>query len=259
MLPQFPVDHSDRAQFLGCPVHLYDMRETCGLIASAMRRRQRLQHVAINVAKLVAMQRDPLLERDVIDSDIISIDGMGILWGCRLLGLPATARVTGIDLMLEVLKTCEVQGFRPYFLGAKPNVLERFIAELKLRCPNLNIAGYRDGYFRREEEATIAAEIRALRPDCLFIAISSPIKERFLHTYRDQMEVPFLMGVGGAIDIFAGHVSRAPLWMQSAGLEWLFRLAQEPRRMWRRYLLSNAEYALLLCRAIIWRSWAQQR
>ncbi|MGD9866701.1 MAG: WecB/TagA/CpsF family glycosyltransferase [Hyphomicrobiales bacterium] len=253
MLSPFPIDASRRARFLGCPVDLYDRQETLALIERAIRRRQRLQHVVINVAKLVAMRKDADLHRDVSGSDLINIDGMGVVWGARLLGLPVTERVAGADLMMDVLRLCEAQGFRPYFLGARPEVLETFVSGLRTRLPRLDIAGWRDGYFGKAEEPAIAAAIRGARADCLFIAISSPIKENFLHAWRDAMDVPFLMGVGGTIDVEAGLVARAPVWMQKAGLEWLFRLAQEPRRMWRRYLFSNTEYAFLLARALIGR------
>lgn len=254
MLSPFFIDKSRRAQFLGCPVDLFDRRESLALVAGAMRRRQRLQHVVVNVAKLVALRKNAGLRRDVADSDLINIDGMGIVWGARLLGLPVKERVAGADLMMDVLRLCETEGFRPYFLGAKPEVLETFIARLRRRHPRLDIAGWRDGYFSKHEEAGIAASIRQARPDCLFIAISSPVKENFLNAWRDEIDVPFLMGVGGTIDVEAGLVARAPVWMQKAGLEWLFRMAQEPRRMWRRYLFSNTEYAFLLARALLGRS-----
>lgn len=245
------IEDRRRAEFLGAPVDLYDMQETLALISRAMRERQRMQHVVVNVAKLVAMRRNADLRRDVAESDLINIDGAGVLWGCRLLGVPAPERVAGIDLMKEVLALCEREGRRPYFLGARPEVLNAFVARLRQEHPELQIAGWRHGYFSPEEEAAIADEIRQARPDCLFIAISSPIKEHFLHTYRDEIDVPFLMGVGGTIDVLAGHVKRAPLWMQKAGLEWFYRMAQEPRRLWRRYAFSNAEYAYLLGRALI--------
>ncbi|MEC9367812.1 MAG: WecB/TagA/CpsF family glycosyltransferase [Pseudomonadota bacterium] len=251
VLSPFPVERSRRAEFLGCPVDLYDRRESLALIASAIEKRQRLQHVVVNVAKLVSMRRDEALRRDVAESDLINIDGMGVVWGARLLGLQVSERVAGADLMMDVLALCEQRGFRPYFFGARPEVLDRFIVRVRELHPGLDIAGWHHGYFSRDEEDGIASDIRDAKPDCLFIAISSPIKERFLHAYRDDLDVPFLMGVGGTIDVVAGVVSRAPLWMQKAGLEWLFRLAQEPRRMWRRYLTTNAEYAVLMIRALL--------
>ncbi len=254
MLKRFTIAGRRRSDFLGCPVDLYDMQESVELISGAMRRRERLQHVVINVAKLVTLKRNRLLARDVTESDLINIDGMGIVWGCRLLGLQVKERVAGADLMMEVLKVCEREGYRPYFLGARRDVLEKFIDEIGRLYPGLKVAGWRDGYFSPEEQPEIAARIKAARPDCLFVAISSPIKENFVHTYRDEIDVPFMMGVGGTIDVVSGHVSRAPVWMRKSGLEWFYRMLQEPRRLWRRYLFSNAEYALMLLRALLGRA-----
>jgi len=232
--------------FLGVPLDIYDMDETIDLAKQAIVSRERLQHVALNVAKLINMQKDPVLRRDVEESDLIGIDGMGILWGCRLMGISVKERVAGIDLMEELLSLCEREHFRPYFFGASQTVLERAIDEIKQRHPKLKIAGYRNGYFADDEEKEIVSEIQSSNADCLFIAISTPIKENFLHNYRDVLNVPFLMGIGGSLDVVAGHVKRAPAWTQRLGLEWLYRLCQEPRRMWRRYLVTNYRYATIL-------------
>lgn len=239
-----------RAEFIGCPIDLLSMDETVALAVDAMRERRRLQHVCLNVAKLVSLMDDEELRRDVERSDVISIDGMGIVWGGRLLGLPIKERVTGIDLMFQVIAACETHGFRPYFLGCRQAVLEKALSKLKSRYPRLDIAGARNGYFSEAEEEAVAREIAAAKPDCLFIAISSPTKERFLHRWRDVIGVPFLMGVGGSLDVVAGHVTRAPLWMQRCGMEWLYRLLQEPRRMWRRYLYTNGRFSWILLKEL---------
>ena len=243
-----------RIYLLGVPLNTFDMNETLDIACQAMAKRERLQHVAINVAKLVNMSKDPTLKRDVEESDLISIDGVGIVWGCRLLGLPVKERVAGIDLMENLLAICEREKFRPFFLGARQDVLEKAIREILNRHPKLEIAGYRNGYFTTEEEKHVVDEIKSVKSDCLFIAMSSPKKENFLHNYRDELDVPFLMGIGGSLDVIAGQVRRAPLWMQKTGLEWLFRLAQEPRRMWRRYVFTNILFASLLGQALIAKS-----
>jgi N-acetylglucosaminyldiphosphoundecaprenol N-acetyl-beta-D-mannosaminyltransferase len=128
-------------------------------------------------------------------------------------------------------------------------VLDRALAELRRLHPGLVVSG-RDGYFRDSEVDDVRAEIRAAAPDILLVAMSSPRKERWLDEHARELGVPFAMGVGGAIDVVAGEVSRAPRWMQSAGLEWLHRLLQEPRRMWRRYLTTNVAFTVLLAREL---------
>lgn len=246
MLTELRRRSGTRLEFLGCPVDSCTMSEVIGLATAAMRQRKRLQHTDLNVAKCVSMRTDARLRQCALESDIVCIDGMGILWGCRLIGMPVRERVTGIDLMNRVIEVCAQQGFRPYFLGARKDVLDTAIAEVRRKHPDIQIAGWRNGYFRPEEEREIVADIRASRADCLFVGISSPIKEIFLNRYRDELDVPVQLGVGGSFDVLAGRVRRAPIWMQHAGLEWLFRLAQEPHRLFWRYLLSNAQYGAIL-------------
>lgn len=247
-----------RAEFLGVPIDLLTFEETVRRAIDAMRSRRLTQHVAINVAKLVKLQHDPELRRDVVGSHIVGVDGMGIVWGARALGVPVPERVAGVDLMEQILAACAAQGLRPYFLGARQDVLERAMNEATRRWPGLAFAGARNGYFTPEEEPEIVAAIRESGADCLFIGMPTPRKERFLHRYRDVLDVPFIMGVGGGIDVLAGHVSRAPRAIQRAGLEWLYRIYQEPRRMWWRYVSTNVVYAGLIGRALLARAISHQ-
>jgi N-acetylglucosaminyldiphosphoundecaprenol N-acetyl-beta-D-mannosaminyltransferase len=243
-----------RVTFLKCPIDILTMTETVDLAREAMRSRQRLQHVAINVAKFVNMRRDPVLAADIANSDVVSIDGMGIIWGARCVGLPANVRVTGIDLLAELLAVCAYEGFRPYFLGATPEVAEQAARRVREKHPSIQFAGVKDGYFTREQEAQIVDAIRNSKADCLFIGMPTPRKERFLATYRDELNVPFIMGVGGAFDVLAGQIQRAPARMQQLGLEWLYRIYQEPGRMWWRYAKTNTLFAGILVQALFQQS-----
>ena len=243
-----------RTIFLGVPVDLLSFDDTVARAVGAMTSRQLTRHVALNVAKLVKMQRDAELRRDVVESDIVGIDGMGIVWGARALGLQVPERVAGVDLMERLLAICAIQDFRPYFLGARQDVLGRAVANAVQRWPGLVFAGYRNGYFGAQEEAAVVEDIRRSGADCLFIGMPTPRKERFLHRYRKELGVPFIMGVGGGFDVLAGHVARAPQGVQRAGLEWLFRIYQEPRRMWWRYASTNAQFAGLIGKALLARA-----
>jgi N-acetylglucosaminyldiphosphoundecaprenol N-acetyl-beta-D-mannosaminyltransferase len=216
-----------------------------------MRERTRLQHVALNVAKFVNMRSDMVLHADVMSSDIIGIDGMGVLWALRLFGVPVAERVTGIDLCWEVLKLCAAEGFRPFLLGATPAVLSRSTDVIAANFPTIQIAGVKDGYFRPEDEGEVVRQIVNSKADCLFIAMPTPRKERFLAAHRDCLGVPFIMGVGGSLDVIAGQVRRAPRIIQSMGLEWLYRVYQEPRRMWWRYVKTNTIFAGILIRGMV--------
>ncbi|MFM2042052.1 MAG: hypothetical protein RLY86_628 [Pseudomonadota bacterium] len=242
-----------RRSFLGVPVDAVDLDTAVDMADAAMRDRRPLRHCALNVAKFVAMGSDPVLRNDVVASDLITADGMGIVWGARLLSIDLPERVTGIDLMDRLMELCARRGYRPFLLGAREEVLRTTMARLTQKYPGLTFAGARNGYFSDGEEAGVVEQIGASRADCLFIAITSPKKERFSGTYFPTMGVPFVMGVGGAFDVVAGVTRRAPPWMQRSGLEWLFRLLQEPRRMWRRYAVSNARFALILLRALVGR------
>lgn len=243
-----------RASFLGCPIDILTMDETVNRARWAMRGRYRLQHVALNVAKFVNMRLDPVLAADVANSDVVSIDGMGIVWGARLLGLPATTRVTGVDLLNELLAACAEEGFKPYFLGATPAVLHRAAQRVRETHPSLVFAGLKDGYFTREQEDDVVRDIRSSGADCLFIGMPTPRKERFLAAHRDELGVPFIMGVGGSFDILSGITRRAPPRLQRLGLEWLYRVYQEPGRMWWRYAKTNTLFASILLQAVIRRS-----
>ncbi|MFO0388994.1 MAG: WecB/TagA/CpsF family glycosyltransferase [Alphaproteobacteria bacterium] len=237
-----------RFTFMSAPMDALTMQETLAIMEHAMQTRIRLQHVVVNVAKLVNMQHDAVLRQDVSSSDLINIDGMGVVWGARLCGHTVPERVSGVDIMENLLSLCAAKGYRPYFFGAKQEVLELAIANIKTQYPTISIVGYRNGYFTPAEEEGIIRDIAASNADCLFIAISSPTKERLLSQYKDIINVPFLMGVGGSIDIKVGITKRAPLWMQNSGLEWFYRFLQEPRRMFKRYLVTNGRFLVLVWR-----------
>jgi len=241
----------ERGELFGVPIDLLTMSQTVEIIREAVAARRSLQHVALNVAKLVMLQKDSVLRDDVLGCDIIGVDGAGILIAARLFGVPVPECVTGIDLMMELLAMCAREGFRPYFLGGTESVVSAAAEQAQRRWPSLSFAGIRNGYFKPEEEADIARGIKDSGADCLFVGISSPIKERFCRFHRDSMNVPFIMGVGGSFDVLAGKTHRAPRLMRRAGMEWLFRLVQEPSRMWRRYLTTNSAFGWMILRALM--------
>jgi N-acetylglucosaminyldiphosphoundecaprenol N-acetyl-beta-D-mannosaminyltransferase len=242
---------SPRANILGCGIDRLDMQETRSAVEHAIAERRYTQHMAINAAKLVTMEDDERMRKIVAGCELVSADGQSIVWASRLLGDPLPERVAGIDLMHALLELAERRAYRVFFLGARADVLERAIGRLREQHPRLVVAGARDGYFSEADEGEVCAEIRASRPDILFVAMSSPRKEYFLGAHGASLTTPFVMGVGGSIDVVAGVTRRAPLLWQRLGLEWLFRLLQEPRRMFRRYAVTNARFAFLVGRALM--------
>jgi N-acetylglucosaminyldiphosphoundecaprenol N-acetyl-beta-D-mannosaminyltransferase len=206
------------------------------------------QHMSVNVAKLVTLERDEKLRDAVSACGLVTADGQGIVWASRLLRRPVPERVAGIDLMTRLLERADERGHRVYILGARESVLVEALARLRTRYPRLTIAGTHHGYFAAEEAERVCEEIRAARPDILLVAMTSPLKELFLDEYGPSLGTPFAMGVGGAVDVIAGVTRRAPRPLQRLGLEWLYRLLQEPRRLGRRYLVTNTRFAWLVAR-----------
>ncbi|QTO51353.1 WecB/TagA/CpsF family glycosyltransferase [Burkholderia latens] len=237
-----------RIELFGCPMDVATMSETVELIRNRIARRQFTQHVVVNVAKLVNMQADPDLAGSVKACDIINIDGMGVVWGARALGHAVDERVAGIDLFDRLLRMAQDDALPVFMLGATDAVVTGAALAIERKYPCLKIAGIHHGYFWDDEEAVVSM-IRASGARLLFVAITSPRKENFINRWRAELGVDFVMGVGGTFDVVAGKVRRAPIWMQNAGLEWLFRVLQEPKRMWRRYWTTNSRFAWMLVRA----------
>lgn len=236
----------DRAAFLGCEFDRLDMMQTVECCREAIDARRFTQHMAVNAAKLVQMRDDSRLRQVVRGCELVTADGQAVVWASRLLGDPLPCRVAGIDLMHRLIDLAAERGYRVFILGARQEVLEAAVGHLRAEHPDLIIAGYRHGYFGDDEEGAIAHEVARAQPDILFVAMSSPRKEYWLGRYGAELGVPFVMGVGGAIDVVANVTRRAPALVQRLGLEWLFRVLQEPRRMFRRYLVTNTRFMLLL-------------
>ncbi len=246
-----PERKQDRIELMGCALDRVDFEQALSRCDALIGSSGTAQHVAINVAKLVALQRDSDMRDIVARCGLITADGQPIVWASKLLGDPLPERVAGIDLMYGLIERAAAKGYRIYILGARQEILERAVRRISTLFPGVNIAGYQHGYYADADEPTVAAEIGAVRPDILFVAMSSPRKEYFIGRHRETMQVPFVMGVGGSIDVIAGLTKRAPAVFQRLGLEWLYRLAQEPRRLFWRYVSTNARFLLLLGREVL--------
>jgi N-acetylglucosaminyldiphosphoundecaprenol N-acetyl-beta-D-mannosaminyltransferase len=241
----------ERVTILGCPIDNITMAETIKRIDELIKQGGVYQHVVVNVAKLIKLQKDESLKKIISNCDLINADGMPLIWVSKFFGVQLKERVAGIDLMEQLIEFASKKGYSIFFLGARKGVVKKVVKIFKNKYPNLKIAGYRDGYWVSEEENTVAKLVKNSKPDILFVGISSPKKEIFLDKYLDYMNVPFVMGVGGSFDVIAGLTKRAPKWMQDNGLEWLYRFIQEPRRMWKRYLIGNSMFIWFVIREAI--------
>lgn len=240
--------HSDtkRINICNIPVDALTMQETIEIIDQAIQKKNAIHHVVINAAKVVHAQKNEELRKSIVDCDLINADGKSIVWAARLLNKDVPERVAGIDLMENLIKLAAAKNYRIFLFGAKEHVVKAVVEKYaELYGRNL-IAGYRNGYYEKKDEPMIASQIADSGADILFVGITSPKKEIFLNTYKHIIKTPFIMGVGGSFDVVSGVVKRAPQWMQDAGLEWLFRVIQEPKRMWKRYLTTNSAFIYLV-------------
>jgi N-acetylglucosaminyldiphosphoundecaprenol N-acetyl-beta-D-mannosaminyltransferase len=236
------------SDLFGIAVAAVTMDQVLPMVDAAVAERRPFQIGVVNAAKVVNMQRDERLRDDVLASDIVLADGMSLVWASRLVGRPLPERVAGIDLMFRLLERAAEKGHRVFCLGATAEVLEAAIATFRARYPSLIIAGSQHGYFGAADEPRVARAIADSRADIVFIAMTSPRKEQFLAQWSRALDVPVWHGVGGSFDVAAGKVERAPILWQRLGLEWLYRVKQEPRRLWKRYLVTNALFITLLLR-----------
>lgn len=215
------------------------MNETLYHVEKLILDKQPSQHVVINASKINLIAESEELRNIINASPLVNADGQSVVLAARFLGYYVPERVTGIDLFENLVDLAASKGYRPYYFGATEEVVQAVVKKHQQAYPELDVAGYRNGYFDHLESIQIAKEIQESRADILFVAFSSPEKEFWVNKYKEIMQVPFVMGVGGSFDIIAGKTKRAPKWMQKIGLEWFFRFLQEPRRMFKRYAIGN--------------------
>ena len=240
-----------RPVVLGCPLDPLTLEQAVDAVEQAIERGGPYRHTAMNAAKLVRLQTDEILAAAVMGSELVTADGQAVVWAGRFLGHRLPERVAGIDLMSALLARAEQAGYGVYILGARPQVLEAAIQRMRELHPALDIVGAEHGYFAPEEEPGVVERIRSAAPQLLFVALETPAKELFLARNHERLGVPFVMGVGGAIDIMAGVRRRAPRVFQRLGLEWFYRMAQDPRRMARRYIVGNTVFTWLVLREAV--------
>ena len=240
-------NQTNRIELMGCYVDNLSMEETLLTIEGFIKTENPHQHVVVNVDKLVKASRDEGLRKIINECALINADGMPVVWASRLLGKPLKERVAGVDLFESLMERSVSKGWRVFLLGAREEVVSGVKDIYEKRFPGFKLAGYRNGYWKPEEEAAVVQQIKEAEADLLFVAISSPKKEHFLGRYQSEMKIPFAMGVGGTFDVAVGKVKRAPVWMQKTGFEWFYRFLQEPTRMFKRYFIDDmAFFGLLL-------------
>ena len=225
------------------------MPEVLALIDDCVRESRRTHVVTADASMVVLARQDPDLREIVNNAELVTPDGSGILWASRLLGKPVRERVSGVDLVDQLCRLSSEPGsaYRIYFLGAAPGVAEKAAENLRLRYPGARIVGTRDGYFPADEEPAVAEGVREASPNIVLVAFGIPKQEKFIQRHKNGIGASIYIGVGGSFDVYSGLVSRAPVWMQNAGLEWVYRLWKNPKKITK--VMTLPRFAVLAIRA----------
>jgi N-acetylglucosaminyldiphosphoundecaprenol N-acetyl-beta-D-mannosaminyltransferase len=239
---------------LGVPIDDLTMAEALDRLEMFIRQGRQTgkshQVATVNADFVIKSLGDPELRYLLQDADMATADGMPLVWGARLLGVPLAGRVTGADMVPALAKRAAEKGYSLFLLGAGPGVAARAAQVLQEQNPGLKIAGVLSPPYGSvlEMSPQVAEEIRKADPDVLLVAFGNPKQEKWIGMYGRDLGVPVMIGVGGTLDFIAGSMRRAPQWMQRLGLEWLYRLLQEPRRLWRRYVVDLLGFSAFFAR-----------
>lgn len=231
------MTNKNQISSFGINFDTFTMNEALNSIQDSIKQKKNMNVVVVNAATVVMCIRDSKYCNLVNSASMVLVDGMPVLWSLRALGFTLSERVCGPDLFQNVLRMSDKNNFGIYFLGARKSVLMLMVKKIKKKYPNISITGLSDGYFKVSEEEGVLSSIIKSNPKILFIGMPSPEKEKIMNKLISNNICS--IGVGGVFDIEAGIFKRAPSWIQNIGLEWLFRLVQEPRRLLKRYFIVN--------------------
>lgn len=251
----------DTITMFGMPFSNVDFDDVCRLVAERIRERRPGFIVTPNVDHVCTCHRDPEFMRLYQDAFLSLADGMPIIWASKLARKPLKAKVSGSDLVNVLSAFAAREGFSIFLLGGAPGVGERAAERLTKQYPGLVVAGTWSPPLGFDTDEALNAEtvavVRDAKPDIGFVALGAPRQERWIHRNQEACGVPVMAGIGAGIDFAAGHKRRAPVWMQKSGTEWVYRLAQEPGRLWRRYLIEDAAFFPLVVREVLRRQSAR--
>ena len=239
-----------KVELFGIQFNNFDFRDLANYLEKTIEAGDPTYLLTCNVDHVMCLQKDELFRRIYREAHAVVADGMPIVWTSRIAGTPLKQRVAGSDMLTELGLWLERKRYRLFFLGAAEGVAEEAKRRLQERFPALMIVGCYSPPFgfesMEEENEKIVAMIREARPDILLVGLGAPKQEKWIYRHYRQYRVPVSIGVGATFDFLAGRIRRAPVWMQKAGLEWMWRLMREPRRLWRRYLRDVGFVRLML-------------
>lgn len=227
-------------------IHPLPRSEFLSIIENNLRKEIKTIQNGVNAASIISFYKNEKLRNAIVKSDLVNIDGISVVWALRFLGYDIPERVACPDLATEILALAEKENYRVFLFGAQETSLLLCMKNLQTSFPKLILAGFRNGYYQEEEELSIKNIINDSKPDILFLGMPSPQKELFVDKYKSVLTAKYIFGIGGFFDILSGYKKRAPRWIQKIGMEWFYRFIQEPKRMWRRYLIGNTEFIWLV-------------
>jgi N-acetylglucosaminyldiphosphoundecaprenol N-acetyl-beta-D-mannosaminyltransferase len=235
-----------KIHFFGIIIHPLSKSEFLEIIESNLKNGNQIIQNGINAASVNELVKNEELKQAYKNSDLINIDGFSVVLALRFLGFRVPERVACPDLADDILTLAQRQNYSVFLFGAKKTIVLLCKKKLQAKFPNLLIVGCHSGYYKEDEEEAIIDMINSAHPDILFLGLPTPCKELFVEKYRHKLNAKYILGVGGLFDILSGLKKRAPTWIQNNGLEWCYRFAQEPNRLWRRYLIGNFNYLRLV-------------
>ncbi len=230
--------------FLGVKVDVVDTRELCERIVSFALTGDKRQVMYVNTDCMLLARKNHLYKKVLNRCDLVYADGVGVVWGARLWGHDLPGRSTGADFLIEFCKQFAKNGLRVFLLGAKEPVARETAKKIQEKVPGLQIVGIHHGYFSQEQAQKVIDGVNKVQPHIVLVGMGAPQQEIWMDMYRESFDAPVLWGVGGLFDFVSGRTKRGPQWLLDNGFEWLCRLAVEPRRLWRRYLIGNTKFVL---------------
>jgi len=236
------LGNNKRIKLLNTTIDVLSANETISLVEKYIMAKEPLHLMGVNADKINEVNANERMKQIVNSCGIINADGASVVLASKYLGKPLPERVAGVDLMQSLVSLSAEKGYSIYLLGARQEVVEKTADVLKAKHDNLKIAGLHNGYFKEAQWPMVSEKIKKANPDFVFVGITSPIKEELIEYLQSQGHKCVFMGVGGSFDVISGNIPRAPVWMQKINLEWLFRVMQEPKRLFKRYFVGNLKF-----------------
>lgn len=236
------IGKNKRIEIANTKIDVLNMNDTVNLVEKYIVSKTPLHLMGVNADKINEVNKNLEMKKIVNSCGIINADGASVILASKYLKKPLPERVAGIDLMQELIKLCEEKKYKIYLLGAKQEVVEKTKEVLQNKHKNLEICGIHNGYFKEEDWNKISKIVKKANPDIVFVGITSPMKEYLIEYLQNEGNDCVFMGVGGSFDVISGNIPRAPKWMQKMSLEWLFRVMQEPKRLFKRYFIGNTTF-----------------